>query len=133
MPAITTTTDLTAFPAWQTGGHNLVAGAGVVTAPVASVAPGLPLGAVLGVVTATGAYVLCDPLVNPPDGSQTPVAVLASQASAGPPPVQATVYTAGPLATKALFYLSNWTVGALAAALNQAGIFLRNPSIGPLR
>ena len=134
MPAISgNTPDLSRSPPWETSGQWLVCEGAATAVPAASVPPGLPIGAVLGQVTATGAYTLCDPAVSPADGSQVPVAILASQASAGPPASPATVYPAGTFNTARLFYSANWTLPLLMAALASAGIQTRTPRHGLFR
>ena len=129
MPTITgNTPDLSQLPPWATSGQWLTCEGPAPTAPAASVPPGLPVGSVLGVVTATGAYTLCDPAVSPPDGSQVPSAILASYYQAGPPPVPATVYTGGTFSTPRLFYSANWTLAGVMSALGQAGFGTRTPA-----
>ena len=131
MPAIAgNAPDLSQIPAWQLSGQWLACEGPAPTAPAASVPPGLPVGSVLGVVTATGAYTLCDPAVNPQDGSQVPAAILASQAVTGSAPVPAMVYAGGTFSTPRLFYSANWSVPALIAAMKQAGFSTRTPHAG---
>lgn len=131
MPAISSSTpDLSGFPPWQYSGANLVVGGPLTPQTVATVIGTLPIGAVLGVVSASGAYTLCDPNVSPPDGSQAPAAILANPGSAGPPTVSPAVYLVGQFNTECLFYSANWSVSALIAALKQAGILARTPRSG---
>ncbi len=129
MPAITSNTpDLSQVSPWALTGAWLTCEGQPTAVPAASVPPGLPVGAVLGVVAATGAFTLCDPAVSPPDGSQTPAAILASQAVAGPPAAPATVYTGGTFNTTRLFWSGNWSPPLLMAALGQAGFNTRTPA-----
>ena len=132
MPAITSNTpDLSQIPAWQYSGQWLAIAGTPAPVSVAAVPPGLPVGSVLGVVTSTGAYVLCDPNVSPPDGSQVPAAILASQAVIGPPAVQPTVWPSGTFSLSRLFYNANWSVPALVAAMKQVGIYARTSAPTP--
>ena len=127
MPAITSSTpDLSQIPAWQYSGQWLAIAGTPAPVSVAAVPSGLPVGSVLGVTTA-GAYVLCDPNVSPPDGSQVPAAILASQAVTGPPAVQPTVWPGGTFSLPRLFYSANWSVPALISAMGQAGLLVRSP------
>ena len=131
MPAISgNAPDLSVFPTWQLSGQWLAVGSTPAPVPAASVPPGLPIGAVLGLVAATGAYTLCDPAVTPVDGSQVPAAVLASQASLGPPATPAMVWPVGQFSTPRLFYSNNWSLAALIAAMGQAGLLARTPPAG---
>ena len=94
MPTIPSATpDPSALPAYLAADHLIVEGP-LTPVQVASIGGALPRGAVLGQVTAGGGYVLCDPTVTPPDGSQTPIAILADPGNAGLG-VQPTVYLVG--------------------------------------
>ena len=131
MPAIAgNAPDLSQFPAWQLSGQWLTCEGQPTAIPASSVPSGLPVGSVLGVVTATGAYTLCDPAVNPQDGSQVPAAILASQAVTGSAPVPAMVYAGGTFSTPRLFYSANWSLPVLMSALAQAGFGTRTPHAG---
>ena len=82
----------------------------------ATLAPGRqPRGSVLGKITATGLYALSDPMAT--DGRQNPDAVLVSDAGA-----PAMVRTDGTFNGNYLLWSQNWTLPALSAALNAAGI-----------
>ena len=124
MPAITSASpDPTTLPAYLAADH-LVVEAALTPVAVGSVGGALPRGAVLGQVTAGGGYVLCDPTVNPPDGSQVPVAILADPGNVGLGRAP-TVYLAGTFNAAWVVYDGAWSEPALRNALAASGIYLR--------
>lgn len=104
---------------------QLIAGnAKIVTDSITLGAGILQRGAVLGVVTATGNYVLSVKTAN--DGSQNPAAILVDSADASGGPVQAGGYLAGEFNANALIFDATWTAAALKTALRPLGIFVKN-------
>ncbi len=83
----------------------------------------LKRGTVLGVVTATGDYVLS--VATAADGSQVPVAILADDADASAGAVVAPAYLTGEFNSNRMTYDASWTLAALQAALLKSSIFVK--------
>lgn len=83
----------------------------------------LTRGACLGMITATGKYVLCNSASS--DGSQTPRAILAEDADATSADVQATVYLSGAFNAAAVTFGGTDTAATHRAALRDANIYLK--------
>lgn len=82
----------------------------------------LERGAVLGQITGNGKYILSADGV---DGSQTPVAVLATAAPAASADVQATVYVTGEFDVAHLTFGTGQTAATLNASMRARGQALR--------
>ena len=117
-------------PPWLNGSRGYVADGLLVVnraaAPIAAtLVPGsLPRGAVLGKITVSGIYALCD--ATQTDGRQVPAAVLAGVADARTNR-SATVYLSGSPTpnvydTNYLLWHSSWSLPALGAAMATAGL-----------
>lgn len=85
-------------------------------------------GALLGVVTASGKYVLS--LSAASDGSQTPVAVLANDCNASAADAPALIYTRGDFQAQSLVLGASHTLASVKAGLADRGIFLINTQGG---
>jgi hypothetical protein len=126
MPAITSNTpDPTTLPAYLTNPWIACAGTGGPQAATIGEGTLLP-GCVLGQVTSTGYFVLCDrtPVAGAPqtDGRQIPVAVLASVAVPATS-TPAMIWTAGSFRTPYLLWHSSWSQQDIVNALHLAGLF----------
>lgn len=80
-------------------------------------------GTVLGKITATGKYVICNSANA--DGSQNPAAVLAEDADATAADVQAAVYLSGSFNQAALVFGGADTADTHRAALRDLNIYLK--------
>lgn len=96
----------------------------IVTDTITLGAGKLPRGAVLGQVTASGAYILSVKTAN--DGSQVPSAILAESTDATAGPVGTAGYLGGEFNASALTIDATWNVGAVKTALRTAGIFVKS-------
>lgn len=85
----------------------------------------MPVGTILGRVTANGRHVPCNPLAR--DGSQDPVAVLAEPVAAGWADVSAMAYGTGEFNAGALVFHHNWSPEALQAAMARRSMFFDLP------
>lgn len=83
----------------------------------------LERGALLGKVTASGAYVLS--VAAAEDGSQTPVAVLADDVNASAAADGAVVYEAGHFEGRHLTYGAGHTADSVRAGLRTLGIYIQ--------
>lgn len=83
----------------------------------------LARGAVLGKVTASGKYVLCDKAAV--DGSQVPVAILAEAVDATAADVNAEVYLSGAFNEGKLVFAANNSAVDHRAALRDVNIYLK--------
>lgn len=88
----------------------------------------LVAGAVLGVVTASGKYLLSASAAV--DGSETPSAVLAADADASGGDAEATVYISGEFASDKLSFGTGHTAATVETALRlaQAPLFVKTPN-----
>ena len=105
---------------------NLLAGAYPVVTDDVTVVSGqnLPRGAVLGKITASGKYTLCDSAAS--DGSQAPVCILAEDcdASAGDK-ASVPVYLSGEFAETSVSFGGTDTADIHRAALRDLNIYLK--------
>lgn len=81
-------------------------------------------GTVLGKITATGKYVICDS-AGTDDGRRTPVAVLSEDAAAASADVQAVVYLSGAFNAAACTFGGTDTAATHRAALRDVNIYLK--------
>lgn len=122
-------------PSYQTEGtfvpDNLFGGDFPIVTDTVTIASGqnLKRGAVLGVVTASGKYVLSaatdeeeDPIA---DGSEEPVAILAEDIDASDGDVTAPIYLTGAFNARALTLGTGHTIAAVKAALRPLSIFVK--------
>lgn len=84
----------------------------------------LPLGAVLGQITATDEYVLSDASAS--DGSEVPCAVLAESVNSSQDVVQAIVYLTGEFNGHALTLGAGHTLETVVTAGRTRSLFIRN-------
>lgn len=82
----------------------------------------LARGAVLGRITASGEYTLS--IAAATDGSQVPVAILATAAAAASADAEALIYESGDFNAAALIFGAGHTAASTRATLRDGGIFL---------
>jgi len=104
---------------------KLLAGDYPVVTDIVTIASGqnLTRGALLGKITATGKYALCDSAAS--DGSQAPLAILAEDADASAADAQATVYLSGAFNENAVTFGGTDTADTHRAALRDLNIYLK--------
>ncbi len=105
---------------------SLIAGDLKLVTKSVTIAAGADLvrGAVLGKITASGKYALSASAAV--DGSQTPCAILVTDAAAAAADVDASIYQMGEFNAAALSFGTGHTADTVEAALNDAGIYLKN-------
>lgn len=105
---------------------NLFAGDFPVATDTVTIASGqnLKRGAVLGMVTATGKYVLS--VATAEDGSEEPVVILAEDIDATGGDVTAPVYLTGQFNARALTLGEGHTTDSVKAALRPLSIFIKD-------
>jgi hypothetical protein len=104
---------------------KLIAGDYPIVTDIVTIDTGvLTRGAVLGKITASGKYVLCNS-AGTDDGSRTPVAVLAEDADASSADVQAVVYLSGAFNAAACTFGGTDTAATHRAALRDVNIYLK--------
>ncbi|NNM64062.1 MAG: head decoration protein [Burkholderiales bacterium] len=95
----------------------------LVTGNITLAAGTLQRGAVLGMVTATGNYILS--VATATDGSQNPKAILADYADASGGPVTAPVYLTGEFNADKLVFDASWTIATLTPVLRLLSMFVK--------
>lgn len=106
---------------------NLIAGDARIRTRTVSIGAGnLSRGAVLGIVTASGEYVLSASAAA--DGSQTPVAILAADTDASGGAVEAPVYIAGDFNERQLVLGTGHDLDSVKAAFLGTPVFIQ-PSV----
>jgi hypothetical protein len=106
---------------------NLLAGDYPVVTDIVTILTGqvLARGAILGKITLSGKYILCDSAVNPADGSQVPVCILAEAIDATAADKQAQVYLSGAFNETKLTYGGADTADTHRAALRDLNIYIK--------
>lgn len=104
---------------------KLLAGDYPVVTDIVTIASGqnLSRGALLGKITASGKYVLCDS--GAADGSQAPVAILAEDCDASGGDAQAVVYLSGAFNENAVTFGGSDSADTHRAALRDLNIYLK--------
>lgn len=104
----------------------------VVLASGANAVAGVPLkrGTLLGRITAFDKYIVCVKTAN--DGSQAPVAILATDTDAAAADVRTAAYFEGEFAAEVMTIDPSWTVATLQAAFRQASSTLYARVLGLL-
>jgi hypothetical protein len=109
--------------------NGLIAGsADIVTRDITiATSAALLAGAVLGMVTATGKYILSASAST--DGSQVPRAILAADADASAADVIAPIYDAGEFDQDKLNFGAGHSIATVQEDLRAVGIHLKNPVV----
>lgn len=104
---------------------TLIAGTAVnaVTESIVLDTGALTRGALLGVITATGKYILSAAAAV--DGSQTPAAILAEDTDATAADKTTVAYLTGEFNTTAMTFGAGHTAASVKAGLRDVGIFLK--------
>ena len=104
--------------------QNLIAGDYPLVTDIVTIDAGnLAIGSVLGKITATGKYVLCD--TESEDGSEAPQCVLSEAADATDDEVNAVVYLSGMFDEAQLVFGGTDTADTHRAALRGKNIYLK--------
>lgn len=99
-----------------TGNVTILSGAGIVKR-----------GAVLGMITASGKYIVS--VKTATDGSQAPVAILADDVDATAADAVGGVYFTGEFNGNAMLFDASWTVDTLRPLCRQVSIFIKSAVI----
>jgi len=107
---------------------NLIAGDYPIVTDVVTVLQSAALvrGTLLGKITASGKYVLCD-TDGTDDGRRTPAAILAEACDASAADAQAVIYLSGAFNGDAVTFAEGETAATHRAALRDLNIYLKTP------
>ena len=106
---------------------NLIASDYPIVTDIVTIAEAdLVRGTLLGKITATGKYVLCD-TDGTDDGRRTPAAILGEAAAASGGDVQAVIFLSGAFNADAVTFATGETAATHRAALRDLNIYLKNP------
>lgn len=106
---------------------NLIAGCAPIVTDIVTIDNGADLvrGTVLGKISASGKYVICDS-DGTDDGRRTPIAILAEDAAAASDEVNATIYLCGEFNESACTFSTGDTADTHRNALRDCGIYLKS-------
>jgi hypothetical protein len=106
---------------------NLIAGDYPVVTDIVTIGTeaNLVRGTLLGKITATGKYVLCD-TDGTDDGRRTPAAILGEDAAAASADVEAVIYLSGAFNAAEVVFATGETAATHRAALRDLNIYVKN-------